>query len=178
MKRVTVSEAAKVEREVVRQGLVPAEHWGAAWGRAVHRAIEGFGRGRRGENLRAYVSAIVEDEGLAAENVEMLLAILERLERSEHWRALVAGSIVRFELPVMLADSQRGQLMEGVVDAAILGPAGWQVLDWKTDMSDADWEERQHRYTAQVELYATLLEASTGSPANSSLVRVLPPGEM
>lgn len=178
MKRVTVSEAAKVEREVVRQGLVPAEHWGAAWGRAVHRAIEGFGRGRRGDNLRVYLRAIVEDEGLTADNVERLLAILESLESSEQWRALVAGSMVRFELPVMLADSERGQLMEGVVDAAVLGPGGWKVLDWKTDMSDADWAERQQQYAVQVELYAALLETSTGSPASSSLVRVLPPGEV
>jgi ATP-dependent helicase/nuclease subunit A len=177
LKRESVSAVAKEEGSVEHERETAGENSGAAWGRAVHRAIEGFGGGRRDSSLRSYIEAVARDEGLDQAEVGRLWALIQDLAASARWQELMAGVTVRFELPLMFADRGSGKLVEGVLDAAALGDAGWQVVDWKTDASDAEWRQREPQYTTQVQLYAKLLEASTGVPAKASLVRLPLPGE-
>jgi ATP-dependent helicase/nuclease subunit A len=148
---------------------------GAAWGTAVHRSLEAMGRGRTGESLRAFALAVAREEGLDAESADALFPLLERTAASDAWRALLAAGAASFELPVMHRTMDDGveTLTEGIVDAAVLHPDRWHVVDWKTDsVDDAGWTARRERYTQQVEAYVRTLSSLSGRPAAGVVERI------
>ncbi|HEU4570551.1 MAG TPA: UvrD-helicase domain-containing protein [Gemmatimonadales bacterium] len=183
----TVTERVKVEppteswreaREEERAYDIPdGRPRGAAWGRAVHRAIEGLGRGRRDEALARYVRAVVADElpweapEVQAARVHELLALCDRVRSSPEWASL--GGDARVELPVYRLTSEGGRVIveEGVIDAVGRADGGWRVVDWKTDA--AQWDARVPQYQAQVDAYAEALQALTDTPATGRLVRLV-----
>jgi ATP-dependent exoDNAse (exonuclease V) beta subunit len=71
---------------------------------------------------------------------------------------------VRREEPLLhvLAD---GTVLEGVVDLAFREPAGWTVVDFKTDGA-------QPQYATQLRLYCEGVEAATGQPATGVLLAI------
>ncbi len=132
---------------------------GMAWGSAVHRAIEGLGRGRAGENLKSYLRAVVRDEELGSTPEEIsaegdkLFAVLEHLQATPEWTALMASGDRRFECRVARCeDGPNGRVLtEGTLDAAFMQDGAWTVLDWKTDaVADDEWKAREAGYKAQV----------------------------
>lgn len=148
---------------------------GVVWGRAVHEALEGLGRGRRGPALDAYVRAVARVHQLDDERTTALGAIIAEVEASAEWRQLVTTGPVMVEVPVMQRNVVDGieEIIEGVVDAAALGPDGWFVVDWKSDaVSDAVWEQRRPAYERQVAQYAEMLTAMTGKPARGVIKRL------
>jgi ATP-dependent helicase/nuclease subunit A len=154
---------------------------GKAWGSAVHRVIEGLGRGRRGDNLRAFAQAVAVDEGLAAPAAEAESVARELVEVAERVWATVAtqapdgAATRRFEWAVALTDTGADgvqRLTEGVIDAAAFDGHTWQVLDWKTDDVDAaTWAERAVGYQTQVDRYAAIIAKLRGEPAQGRLRR-------
>jgi ATP-dependent helicase/nuclease subunit A len=175
----TVTESAKAEREEARAYDLPlrAASPGAAWGRAVHRALEALGRGRGGRSLRAFLHAVARDEGLEDGAAAELERTVERVRASGAWRRLTGAGACAVELPVMRwtdgAGGEGGLLLEGVVDAASLGSGGWTVVDWKTDgVDDEGWRARAAQYARQVEAYAEILSALSGRPASGAVERV------
>jgi ATP-dependent exoDNAse (exonuclease V) beta subunit len=83
-------------------------------------------------------------------------------------RAAAAAGGLRREVPVALAEPG-GAIVEGVVDAAFETPAGWVVVDFKTD---ADPAESLDAYLGQVRLYARAVETATGRPTSAILLRL------
>ena len=154
---------------------------GMAWGSAVHRAIEGLGRGRTGENLKSYLRAVVRDEelGVTSEEIaakgEKLFALLEQLRATPEWKALMASGDRRFECRVARCeDGPNGRVLtEGTLDAAFIQDGAWTVLDWKTDaVADDEWKAREAGYKAQVGRYAEVLAALGQKAGNGRVVRV------
>jgi ATP-dependent helicase/nuclease subunit A len=174
----TVTESAKGTWDEGRTsglGQAPNPGGGAAWGRAVHRAIEALGRGRRDESLRAFIRAVVLHEGLTDAQRSELEAVIAAVAGSAAWARLLAHGAPRVELPVMrsVRDAAGERVTEGVVDAAVLGRDGWLVVDWKTDAVEGEtWRERLVQYTRQVEAYAAILAALTGAPARGTVERI------
>ena len=172
----TVTESVKEERETRRSYDLPDETGeGAAWGRAVHRALEALGRGRSGASLAAFLSAVVRDEGLGGERAGDLASLVGVVERSAAWCALAGAGTALFEVPVMARASAGGvdTITEGVIDAASLGADGWTAVDWKSDQVDEPaWRARRAQYEQQVAAYASLLESLTGRPARAAIERV------
>ncbi|MEO8227725.1 MAG: UvrD-helicase domain-containing protein [Gemmatimonadota bacterium] len=176
----TVTESAKAERELQRNYDVrPSGGHGAAWGRAVHRAIEAMGRGRTGAALEQFIRAIAADERLGVtgpvpdETIATLMRVLDQVRERPEWLALQAGRAA-YEVPIVRIVERDGkpQLVEGVIDAVGFGP-GVTVLDWKTDEVDGvTWHEREAAYRKQVEMYAAMLTALDGEAAAGELVRV------
>jgi ATP-dependent helicase/nuclease subunit A len=154
---------------------------GAAWGSAVHRVIEGLGRGRTGPSLRAFALAVAVDEELAATIgdagplADELVAVAERVVSSGRGGVLASAAMRRFEWKVAVCEKDTDgvqRLTEGVIDAAAFDGKGWQVLDWKTDdVDEATWAERAVAYQAQVDRYAGLIARLRGEPAAGKLVR-------
>jgi len=154
---------------------------GREWGSAVHRVIEGLGRGRTGEGLRAFASAVAVDEGLAATIAEAspvadeLMAVAERVSTSGPGAALESAALRRFEWKVAVCEKDADgveRLTEGVIDAAAFDGKGWQVLDWKTDdVDEATWAERVVAYQAQVDRYAQIITRLRHEPAAGRFVR-------
>lgn len=154
---------------------------GMAWGSAVHRAIEGLGRGRTGDNLKSYLRAVARDEELGSTPAELsaqgdkLLAVLERLQATPEWTALMKSTDRRFECRVARCeDGPNGRVLtEGTLDAAFIQDGAWTVLDWKTDsVADDEWAARESGYKAQVARYVEVLVALGQRTTGGRVVRV------
>jgi len=189
--RTSVTRSAKAEHaenraEDVAWASGPREQKvqgrGKAWGSAVHRVIEGLGRGRRGDNLRAFARAVAAAEGLAAAaEVERianeLVEVAERVWASGAGEVLEGAASRRFEWALTVTDTGADgvqRLTEGVIDAAAFNGQTWQVLDWKTDDVDAaTWTERSVAYQAQVDRYAAIIAKLRGGPAKGTLRRTV-----
>jgi ATP-dependent helicase/nuclease subunit A len=184
----SVTRSAKGEREERRSedadwspgAAESGQGRGRAWGSAVHRVLEGRGRGRTGEALSAFARAVAVDEGLAVGAAVELVSVAERVWGSDDGRRIAGAGERRFEWTVARAESSAdgGQrLTEGVIDAAFCDGGSWCALDWKSDeVSDATWAERMGAHQAQVDLYATLLSTRTGKPAEGRIVRTAAAG--
>ena len=160
----------------------PASHGrGRAWGSAVHRVIEGLGRGRTGAGLRAFALAVAVDERLAATRAEAgpvadeLVTVAERACASGSGDVLGPAAQRWFEWTVAVSERDAdgvARLTEGVIDAAVFDGEGWLVRDWKTDdVEDAAWAERAERYQAQVDRYAAIISRLLGAAATGRVVR-------
>jgi ATP-dependent helicase/nuclease subunit A len=174
---VTVTGEAKgVDADLATLGDSTGAGRGVAWGRAVHRSIEGLGRGRTGDGLRSFVRAVAADEELYLESAEELVRLIDRTAESDVWKSLLAGGALAVELTVMRCTEAGGveTITEGVIDAAALGPDGWRVVDWKTDLvSNATWDARHTRYARQVDAYVEMLAWLSGKPAEGRVERVV-----
>jgi ATP-dependent helicase/nuclease subunit A len=173
---VTVTESAKQERDEEREYDLPSGGAGVAWGRAVHRTLEGMGRGRTGDNLRAFISAVAADQKLSAEQSEELGRLAAKIGSSEAWRALFDGGRPQFELSIMRCteEDEIEVITEGVIDAAVAAGDQWLVVDWKSDkVGDEVWRERSTKYERQVSAYAEMVSALTGLEVRSRVERVV-----
>lgn len=178
VKTVTQSarEARDVENIPVIRPEAPRPHGlGAAWGRAIHRAIEGMGRGRRGDNLRRFTAAVCSDEGLTADQTDHILTLLTSLEKSPAWQELSASDSARYELKVAMqverTDDSPPSLIEGVIDAVYRTADSWQILDWKSDAVSPDvMEARTAQYNQQINKYQDILSALTRHNVQARLV--------
>lgn len=174
--RHTVTESAQEEREVARAYDLPRDKGrGPAWGRAVHRCIEGAGRGRAGQSLRAFAAAVASDESLSDDDAFQLEALIVDLQQSDVWKRLTRDGSARFELPVMRVGEGGSALVltEGVIDAAALTDGGWLVVDWKTDAASGDeWAARKSRYDKQVGAYEAILGSLSQHGATGEIHRI------
>jgi ATP-dependent helicase/nuclease subunit A len=141
---------------------------GRGWGRAVHRVIEARLRGRTGDVLETFTRAVASEEGV--EDLSTLRTIVSVLEAKGFFAGdapmMAETTVVRVE------DRPEGRvLLEGVIDAARLVNDTWHVLDWKTDLDDADAPSvLRIQYQAQVDTYARLLTELLGASADGRLV--------
>ncbi len=174
---VTVTEEAKgaMEDRVAAESPTHGTGLGTAWGTAVHRCLAALGRGRRGDSLLAFARAVAIEERLDEELSAALYPLIERTAESESWEALTAAGTLHVELAIMASAERDGveTITEGVIDAAAVGPDGWSVVDWKTDVvDDAGWSARYERYGRQVEEYAKVIGGVSGQPVEGRVERV------
>jgi ATP-dependent helicase/nuclease subunit A len=178
----SVTRSLKEVHDDRATGVVPAARGlGARWGALVHTSLEAMGRGRTGQALERYVTALVREEcrgesdaGRTA-TVQRVLALLARVRETPEWQRLDRATIRAFELPVISVSTVAGVdvVTQGIADAVALVDGAWQVLDWKTDRTDdAGWCAREPEYQAQVDSYARMIEARGGVAATGSIVRV------
>jgi ATP-dependent helicase/nuclease subunit A len=175
LRNVTVTESAKQEREMQRAYDLPAGGAGVAWGLAVHRTLEGMGRGRSGENLLAFISAVAAYQGLSTAQSGELVELATKVAASDAWRALFDGGKPQFELSIMHRSEDQGVevLTEGVIDVAVARDDQWLVVDWKSDrVGDDAWRERLAQYERQVASYAEMVSALTGLEVRSKVERI------
>lgn len=172
----TVTESAKELRESAHVYDLPVEKsTGKAWGRAVHRCIEGAGRGRSGASLSAFIAAILSDEGLNQNQSTEIEGLINGIRESAVWARLMSGERPLFELPVMQLTHETAieTVVEGVIDAAALTDGEWLMADWKTDsVGETEWVRRLGQYEEQVGAYQMMLSALSGRPAHSEIRRV------
>jgi ATP-dependent helicase/nuclease subunit A len=168
------AERAREQREeeprVERRGKS-----GRAWGSALHRALEARGRGREGARLRDHVAAIVRDEELGEEAIDVILRKVEEVASGAEWRALTAAGGGVFELPVMSVAGGDGtaRVMEGVIDAAVQRDGGWVLYDWKTDRAGDDvWDQLVPKYEQQIAGYVETVKRLTGADVSGEVVRI------
>jgi ATP-dependent helicase/nuclease subunit A len=186
----TERRAADADWSASSQGP-PVRGRGRAWGSAVHRVIEGLGRGRRGADLLAFARAVAVDErpartaGAAAADAAdpdasaaELAAVAERAWESATAQGPGTAGARFVEWPLAVAETAADgvqRVTEGVVDMAAFDGVSWHVLDWKTEVDDAAWDARVEAYQAQVGRYAAIISRLRGEPVAGRLVRIPPP---
>jgi len=154
------------------------EH-GTEWGTVIHFLLETALR-EPGCDLAGEARAALEEQGLPTSRASAALAVVAAVQASEIWRrAAVAGRLlveVPFEIclqpgdPLLLiegAEPGAGAvpvLVRGVIDLAFHEPAGWVIVDWKTDAvrTPAELAGRTRHYARQVRLYADIWTRITG----------------
>ncbi len=147
---------------------------GADWGSAVHAVLEAAARGAGpGELTSLARSALIERDRPVQkgepEEIEILLATVERVRSSELWERASRSRRRLIEHP-FLVEWEPGVLLEGVVDLLFQEEDGWVLVDYKTDRDDAAFAKRRPRYEAQLAHYARAWERLTGDPVKETLI--------
>jgi ATP-dependent exoDNAse (exonuclease V) beta subunit len=83
-------------------------------------------------------------------------------------RAAAQVGRCRREVPVAWRDGG-GRLLEGVIDLAFEQAGHWMVIDFKTD---EEFRGNEPTYRRQVALYASAIEAASGTAVSALLMRV------
>lgn len=177
IERLTVTGSVKDKTEQVGEtrDFRPRAGLGKAWGRAVHRVIEGMGRGRTGHSLEGFIRAVAKDEALTEDETLRLARIPDYIDRLPVWKRLMAGGSAEFELTVMRCEEKEGKrlLIEGVIDAVGGIDDGMVVVDWKTDdVDDSEWNSRSAAYERQIGAYRDILSALARGRVETMLERV------
>lgn len=178
VERVTVTGSAKNKLEQVGESrdYRPRVGLGSAWGRAVHRVIEGMGRGRTGMSLERFIAAVARDEELGEKETARLAQIPDHVRGLPVWKQLIENGNAEFELTVMRSEERNGirVLIEGVIDAVGRTDSLMSIVDWKTDdVDEASWESRVAGYESQIGAYRDMLSALSGATVTASLERVV-----
>ncbi|HEY5998123.1 MAG TPA: UvrD-helicase domain-containing protein, partial [bacterium] len=152
------------------------EH-GTEWGTVIHLLLETALREPEAGAARLLdvARAALEEQGLDIGRAAEALAVVNAVRGSEIWgRAAAAGRTLveaPFTICLPAGDPRTGgapvpTLVRGVVDLAFREPAGWVIVDWKTDAArtDAEVAERARHYAPQVRLYADIWAQITGEP--------------
>jgi ATP-dependent helicase/nuclease subunit A len=105
-----------------------------------------------------------EEEAASAARVARTVLRHPVLERA---RTATGENRCRREVPVTWRGSS-GVLIEGVIDLAFRENGRWTVVDFKSD----EELRRVEDYAAQIRLYITALQVSTGEAAAGILMRI------
>ena len=103
-------------------------------------------------------------------------AYARRILESAGMRRVLAARQVLRELPLAWYDAAGDQYVEGYADLAFEEPAGWVVVDYKTDTGPAP-AELVARYRPQVETYRRAV-AATGIPVTACGLWLAASGDM
>jgi ATP-dependent helicase/nuclease subunit A len=169
-KEIAVSAA-----ELHRHPAAPGAEHGAAWGTVIHFLLETALR-EPGRDLRGLARAALEEQELDPALADAALATVAAVQGSAIWRRATAAQLRLVEAPFVIgldpADPLLGPggeprglptVVRGVVDLAFREPAGWVIVDWKTDAGAAARQEALvEHYRGQIELYARVFARVTG----------------
>lgn len=138
---------------------------GTAVGRAVHAVLQAIDLAT-GDGLAARAAAAASAEGVAERAGEVARLVAAALEAAPV-RAAVDGG--RYWRELYLACPVGGRVVEGFVDLLVDGPAGLEVVDYKTDQAaeDEDLDRAVARYRLQGAAYALAAGAVLGRPVAS-----------
>lgn len=151
---------------------------GAAWGSAVHEALEAAGRGATGDNLREVCRTVLLEQELETDargepvRLQELVVLVETVLSQPTWQRARNAARCLVEVPFSVSsagpegpsDSEVVQVVDGVIDLVFHEPDGWVIVDYKSDVIE-DPEELDARlldYREQVELYSMCWQGLTG----------------
>src|SRR5262249_41947591 len=136
---------------------------GTAIGRAVHAVLQTVELAS-GAGLDATARAQSLAEGVPGREAEIRALVHSVLASATVQRAIADGSRCWREVPI--ATRVDGVLVEGFIDLLVEGPAGFTVVDYKTDalMADREIDEAVARYTPQGAAYVLALQELLGRP--------------
>jgi len=131
---------------------------GMSWGRIVHKAVELVSRGDG--KLKILAGSWIREEGRDIEDLDRLIAIIEKFKNSQLWKRINSAKQKYFEVTFALQEGD--SIVYGVIDAVFKEDGGWVIVDYKTDDFEND-TERKRAYQLQVELYKKYWEKISGA---------------
>ncbi len=142
----------------------PGEH-GTEWGTVLHLLLEAAMNGPAGDLLPLAASALPE-HGLDPAEASVAVAVVRSVMRSDVWRRAQACETCLVEVPIQfLLEGTIPVIVRGVIDLVFREPAGWVIVDYKTDDREGEPVELLvEHYAEQVRLYAEAWTGVTGEP--------------
>jgi ATP-dependent helicase/nuclease subunit A len=140
---------------------------GIAWGTLIHGLLEHAMRHQPAtrEDLHRLAMWLTIDEPQLRDSLDAAVDTVVRVARAEFWEAARAGEHSE-ETPFMVSD-EAGTLTSGVVDLLFKSETGWQIRDYKTDVSlDV------HAYEGQLQAYRQALDKAGCHIVEAALVHV------
>ena len=139
---------------------------GMAWGSLIHGLLEHAMRHKAAtrEDLRRLAMWLTVEEPQLRAVIDEALDTVERTARADFW-AIARSHIRSVETPFTVMDPAK--LISGVIDLMFESPAGWDVVDYKSDrLLD------EGRYARQLAAYRAALQKVGCQVAGASLVNV------
>jgi ATP-dependent helicase/nuclease subunit A len=161
-----------VKALVIREGPKPrgAEKGGAEWGTVLHSLLEAAMK-RPGADLSSLAVSLLENEDLPLALADDAVATVNQVMASEIWGRARAAELCLTEVPLETLSQASDQppglptVVRGVIDLVFCEPAGWTIVDYKTERVDAgEIPELVTYYRPQVAAYAELWEKVVRQP--------------
>ncbi len=131
--------------------------YGHQWGSAVHELLETAVAAPTAD-LHSTALLLTEQHELGSERVDELIATARSVMASDVWRRAQSAKrcLSELSLETLSHDGQgRPVIVRGVIDLIFEEPAGWIIVDYKTDdITDADVAGAVEYYRGQLEHYA------------------------
>lgn len=139
---------------------------GMAWGTLIHGLLEHAMRHKEAtrEDLRRLAMWLTVEQPQLREVIDEALGTVERASKAEFWAA-ASQHIHSAEVPFTI--SSGGSLTNGVIDLLFESDAGWQVVDYKTDLTLDDL-----KYGAQLNTYRFALRELGCTVAGAAVINV------
>jgi ATP-dependent exoDNAse (exonuclease V) beta subunit len=127
---------------------------GQAWGTLVHGLLEHAMRHKTAtrEDLRRLGMWLTVEEPQLRVVIEKALDTVEAVSAGEFWSEARASAECLEEVPFAFRDAAAGPVTTGVIDLVYRAGAGWNLLDYKTDV--AVGPEAAASYARQIAVYA------------------------
>jgi hypothetical protein len=158
-----------VERRTIPDGSLPA----GVIGQMVHKAIE-LWLFPEDPRLIPMLETAALNAGLAQKTqcslaVHHAMDLLTRLQDHPLRKEITAAIKVFHELPY--SRMMKGYAETGYIDLMYLSPAGWQILDFKTDSirSTEEGVVLINRYSGQMKRYASAVETLMGQKVQTRI---------
>jgi len=160
---------ASVKAISAAKSIVPlsgAEH-GTEWGSVIHGLLQAA-IVDPGLDLESLAHSLVAEQDLGVEAVDEAVTTVRYVMASEIWRRAMNSCQRLVEVPFQImksADGAPDTLLRGVIDLTFREPAGWVIVDYKTDRRpDSELQSLVDRYREQVRLYGESWASITGEP--------------
>ena len=146
--------------------------FGYQWGSAVHELLEICSK-RPPADLRSSAIRLASEYELGSDRVEELLLTIQSVTQSQIWQRSKSALRCFSELPfeTLITTDGLPTLLRGVIDlifeepATTTSPAGWVIVDYKTDdITPDDIPTAVRYYQSQLQQYAHRWSDTTGHP--------------
>jgi ATP-dependent exoDNAse (exonuclease V) beta subunit len=164
LKRARPTARETVSAPVTAGGLedVTAGEHGVEWGEDLHSLLEAAMR-QPAASLESLARSLTREREGHQSRVEALVASALAVQRSEIWARARASQRVLVEVPLLM-QGPSGDLPptvhRGVIDLVFREPAGWVIVDYKTDLVErGSLAALVEHYRPQVQSYADAWQA-------------------
>jgi ATP-dependent helicase/nuclease subunit A len=147
------------------------EH-GTEWGTVIHILLEAAMAGPR-LDLRSLALSSLTEQGLDPSLADTAVETVQAVMRSDIWTRAQAGSKRFAEVPFETLTKYTGShgavptLVRGVIDLVFREPAGWVVVDYKTEQVPKEsLADLVAYYRDQLVTYADTWESMVGEPVH------------
>lgn len=143
---------------------------GPAWGELIHRLLEQAVRGpnRDREHLEKLARWYVYEQPELLEVVPLAVDTVLQVMQTEFWQRVMQSGERLVEVPFGVKVDK--ELVFGVLDLALRGEHGWELVDYKTDQKAMD--QLVEQYAAQVGEYARHWSAIVDDVTYAGIFRV------
>ena len=159
----------------LQEGRTREPDTGMAWGSLVHFLLEHAMRGPGGSD-RAHLERLAAwfafDRPELRRVIAEALDTVERVMTADFWREALAAEEREVEVPFAARVAEGGAaptVLHGVIDLAYRTPAGWTLIDYKTDQLGPGLDALTERYAPQIRAYADRWRAQLGAPTRGGL---------